>query len=120
MGWSTVKIGNARPRVKSQAVFTQRISILIGARLFGTQANDCAVKGVPHQGHAWSGAGARLACPVRYRRTGPTAVDWSAFRWPPSWFGEASEPTHSPISIGQSPSCRRPLLLIFLGSVRIS
>ena len=36
------------------------------------------------------------------------------------YFGEASEPTQSPISIGQSPSCRRPFSSTFLGSVRIS
>ena len=105
--------------MKSQAVLTQRISMLVGARSFGTQANDCAVKAVPHQGHALIGAGARLSRSVLYRRTRPTAVVWSASPFPPGQFGEASDPTQSPISIGQSPSTRRPFLSTLAGSVRI-
>src|SRR6476646_3854036 len=101
MASSTVSIGRGRLRVKSQVLLTHRISILVGAISLGTHANDCGVKGVPHHGQALSGAGARLSCPSLYRRTRPTAVVWSASPLPPNRFGEASEPTHRPISIGQ-------------------
>src|SRR5690349_13559173 len=105
--------------MKSHAVLTHRMSMLTGAWSFGTHANDCGVNGVPHHGHALSGAGARLSWPVRYRRTRPTAVVWSASPVRPSRLGDASEPTHRPISIRQSPSSDRPLPSTFCGSVRI-
>ena len=49
--------------MKSQAVLAQRISMFRGARSFGVQEKEFGVKGVPHHGHALSGAGARLSCP---------------------------------------------------------
>jgi hypothetical protein len=47
--------------VKSQSVFTQRISRFIGAVSFGLQAKELGLKAVPHHGHVLSGAGARLS-----------------------------------------------------------
>src|SRR6516165_3589585 len=97
-------MGSGLPPMKSQAVLAHRISIFRGARSLGVQEKEFGVKGVPHHGQAFSGAGARLSCPLLYRRTRPTAVAWSLSPVLPSRFGDASEPTQSPISIGQSPS----------------
>src|SRR5829696_9603592 len=116
MGSSTVSTGSGRRPLKSQSVLSQRSSRFFGAISFGVQAKEFFVKAVPHHGQALRGAGARLSRPDRYRRTRPTAVVSSASPLPPSRFGEASEPTHKPISIGQSPKSLRPLWSTFLGS----
>ena len=78
--------------------------------MFGTQAKLSAVKGVPHHGQALIGAGASL--PVRRNLRSRVTAVWSpVLRSPPRTLGEASEPTQRPISIGQSPSSGRPLLV---------
>ena len=50
-------MGSGLSPMKSQDVFAQRISMLRGATSFGVQEKDCGVKGVPHQGQAFNGAG---------------------------------------------------------------
>ena len=69
--------------------------------------------------NALIGAGARLPV-LRNARTRVTAVSSPVFPLPPSLFGDASEPTHSPISIGQSPRRGRPFPSVKVGSARIS
>ena len=51
--------------VPAQPVLSQRISRLVGACSFGMHENEFRVNSVPHQGQAFSGAGARLSRPFR-------------------------------------------------------
>src|SRR5271166_1959776 len=93
--------------------------MLVGLRSLGVQRKLSRPNGVLHHGHALIGAGARFPN-CRNFRTRVTALSSPVSFTPPSRFGDASPPTHSPISIGQSPSSFCPFSFVNFGSVRIS
>src|SRR4051794_32840204 len=82
--------------------------MFFGATSFGEQVKLCLLNGVAHHGQALIGAGACSPFICLNRRTRTTAVLSSLVPFFPSRLGLAADPTHRPISIGQSPSSGLP------------